>query len=146
MWAGFYILRFMLHLQPCWNYAAFLRVMMRQQQAQAIWPIVKHRHYVLMGKTVLQLTGQDDKCKSCTDYKWNGIKWIYMDHMSGTTGIKVSHQIPTALAQILFQVRSCAICGGQSGTEAGFLQVLQFSLPIPTPRSPPHSLITLSSL
>jgi hypothetical protein len=37
------------------------------------------------------------------------------------------------------QVRSCGNCGGQSDTGAGFLRVLQFPLPIFTPRTAPHS-------
>jgi hypothetical protein len=34
---------------------------------------------------------------------------------------------------------SCGICGGQSGTGAGFLRVLRFPLPIPIPLTAPHS-------
>jgi hypothetical protein len=33
----------------------------------------------------------------------------------------VSHQLPSAVAQVQAQVRSCGICGGQSDTGAGFL-------------------------
>jgi hypothetical protein len=36
-------------------------------------------------------------------------------------------------------VRSCGICGRQSGTEAGFLRVLRFPLPILIPPTAPHS-------
>jgi hypothetical protein len=36
----------------------------------------------------------------------------------------VSRWLPTAAAWILARVKSCGICGGQSGTGAGFLQVL----------------------
>jgi hypothetical protein len=42
----------------------------------------------------------------------------------------VSHRLPTAAALVPVQVRSCDICGGQSGTGAGFLRVLRFPLPI----------------
>jgi hypothetical protein len=45
----------------------------------------------------------------------------------------VSRRLPTAAARVRSQVRSCGICGGQSGTEADFLRVLQF------PPTPPHS-------
>jgi hypothetical protein len=51
----------------------------------------------------------------------------------------VSHRLPTAAAQVWFQVRSCGICGGQSGTVAGFLRVLRFPLPILIPPTTPHS-------
>jgi hypothetical protein len=42
----------------------------------------------------------------------------------------VSRWLPTAAAPGSRPVRSCGICGGQSGTGAGFLQVLRFPLPI----------------
>jgi hypothetical protein len=51
----------------------------------------------------------------------------------------VSRQFPTAAAQ----VRSCGICGGQSGTGAGFLRVLRF--PIIPPTSP-HSSSSITIL
>jgi hypothetical protein len=37
------------------------------------------------------------------------------------------------------QVRSCGICGGQSGTGAGFLRILRFPLPLLIPPTAPHS-------
>jgi hypothetical protein len=42
----------------------------------------------------------------------------------------VSRWLPTAAAWIRAWVWSCGICGGQSGTGEGFLQELQFPLPI----------------
>jgi hypothetical protein len=37
----------------------------------------------------------------------------------------VSHWLPTAASSVRALVRSCGICGGQSGTGAGFLRVLR---------------------
>jgi hypothetical protein len=51
---------------------------------------------------------------------------------------------PTMAAWVQSQVRSCRICGGQSGIGAGFLWVLWFLLPILIPPTAPHSLIILS--
>jgi hypothetical protein len=57
----------------------------------------------------------------------------------------VSHRLPTA-TQVGFWVRSCGICDGQSGTEAGFLQVLQFNLQSITLTAPHSSSIIIWSL
>jgi hypothetical protein len=42
----------------------------------------------------------------------------------------VSHWLRTAAARVRARVRSCGICGGPSGTGAGFLRVLRFPLPL----------------
>jgi hypothetical protein len=42
----------------------------------------------------------------------------------------VSRWLPTAAARVRTRVWSSGICGGQSAAGAGFLRVLQFSLPI----------------
>jgi hypothetical protein len=48
-------------------------------------------------------------------------------------------RIPTAEAHIRAQVRSCGICGGQSGTGAGIFRVLRFPLPILIAPTASHS-------
>jgi hypothetical protein len=47
----------------------------------------------------------------------------------------VSRWLPTAAARVQSQVKSCGICGGQSGP--GFLRVLWFPLPILIPPTAP---------
>jgi hypothetical protein len=48
------------------------------------------------------------------------------------------HRLSIAAARVRAQVRSYKICSGLSGTGAGFLRALQFSLPI-IPPTAPHS-------
>jgi hypothetical protein len=47
----------------------------------------------------------------------------------------VSCWLLTAAAQVRVRA-ACGVCGGQSGTGAGFLRVLRFPLPIIPPISP----------
>jgi hypothetical protein len=49
--------------------------------------------------------------------------------------------ITQAVSRVLSQVKSCGICGGQSGAVVGFLRVFRFHLPILTPPTAPHSSI-----
>jgi hypothetical protein len=56
---------------------------------------------------------------------------------SGGIAHSVSRRLPTAAARFRVQLRSCGICGGHSGTGAGFLRVLRFPLPILIPPTAP---------
>jgi hypothetical protein len=47
----------------------------------------------------------------------------------------VSRWLPIAAARVRVRT-ACGICGGQSGTRAGFLRVFRFPLPIIPPISP----------
>jgi hypothetical protein len=72
--------------------------------------------------------------------KFPKILFIYLViYISRATAQAVSRRLPTAAARFRAQVRSCGICGGQSGTAAGFLRVLRFALPILIPPTAPHS-------
>jgi hypothetical protein len=51
----------------------------------------------------------------------------------------VSRWLPTTAAWVRSPIRSRGICGGQSGTVAGVLQVLWFPLPILIPLTASHS-------
>jgi hypothetical protein len=50
----------------------------------------------------------------------------------------VSSRLPTAVAQVRAQVKSCGICDEQSGIGAGSHRVLRFPLPILIPPTAPH--------
>jgi hypothetical protein len=52
------------------------------------------------------------------------------------TAEAVSRWLPTAAARVQSRVWSSGICGGQSGTGAGFLRLLRFPLPFIPPNSP----------
>jgi hypothetical protein len=51
----------------------------------------------------------------------------------------LSPRLPTAATWVRARVRSCGICGGQSGIGTGLLQVLRFPVPILIPPTAPYS-------
>jgi hypothetical protein len=69
-------------------------------------------------------------------------KW-HWGRFSQSTSVSPANSYSTDCSTLIIyhpeQVRSCGICGGQSGTGAGFLAVLRFPLPILIPPSAPHS-------
>jgi hypothetical protein len=69
------------------------------------------------------------------------VKYMYIYiHLKGRAIAQVvNRQLPTTAAQVWTQVRSCGICGGQSGTREGFLRVPRISLPILIPLTAPNS-------
>jgi tRNA U54 and U55 pseudouridine synthase Pus10 len=50
----------------------------------------------------------------------------------------VSCRLHASADRIRVQVRSCGICGGQSGTWADFIQILRFPLSILIPPTAPR--------
>jgi hypothetical protein len=56
-------------------------------------------------------------------------------HLGRAIAQAVSRWLPTAAARVRVRA-ACGVCGGQSGTGAGFFRVLRFLLPIILPISP----------
>jgi hypothetical protein len=65
-------------------------------------------------------------------------------HLRGHVGRAIAQavirRLLTSAARVRAQVRSCGICGGQSGTGARFLRVLRFPFSILIQSTAPHSL------
>jgi hypothetical protein len=110
------------------------------------WTVKISDMTVLIGFAWLR-TGSYEHCKQPSDYvndRGKFLVWATISFSSRTVlqELKlrvrsslwpchaVSHWLPTAAAKIRAQVMSCGICGGQSGSRAGFLRVLRFPLPI----------------
>jgi hypothetical protein len=62
---------------------------------------------------------------------------LFNDVVGPAIAQAVSRRLPTAVARVSSSVNSCGICGGRSGTVAGFLRVLLFPLPILIPTNAP---------
>jgi hypothetical protein len=63
---------------------------------------------------------------------WRSGDQSYLDLVWNSRAIAqaVTRRLPTAEAWSRFQVKSCGICGRESGTGTGFLRVPRFPLPI----------------
>jgi hypothetical protein len=64
---------------------------------------------------------------------------VYIPIQGRAIAQAVSGWLPTAAARVRARVRSCGICGEQSGIGVGFLRVLRFPLSIFIPRIAPQS-------
>jgi hypothetical protein len=83
---------------------------------------------------------------SCLTYPSDlkdGITRVSSFETGRATAQAVSRRLPTAVARFRSQVRSCVICGGQSGAGAGFIRVLRFPLPILIPPTASHSSLSI---
>jgi hypothetical protein len=68
---------------------------------------------------------------------WNKTRNTYSDQLAAPWLWRLVTGFPPRRPR--FEPRPCGICGGQSGTEAYFLRVLRFPLPIIIPSTAPHS-------
>jgi hypothetical protein len=59
----------------------------------------------------------------------NALAVNLLDNSKSVNRLK-GYSVITAVARVRARVWSCGICGGQSGTVAGFLRLLRFPLPI----------------
>jgi hypothetical protein len=72
-------------------------------------------------------------------FRSSQLKDVLLDLRGRAIAQAISRPLPTAMPRVRAQVRSCGICDGQSGTEAGFLRVLRFPLSIFIPPTVPQS-------
>jgi hypothetical protein len=59
-------------------------------------------------------------------------------------GYSYSHDLMLSEPRVRCHVRSCVICGGQSGNEVGFLRILRLLFQLLIPQTAPYLLIIQS--
>jgi hypothetical protein len=94
----------------------------------------------------INVTPRCEIALTCSDdiiNKYTGIAHLSFSQSRAIAQV-VSRRLPFEAARVLYQVRPCAICGGQGGTGVGFLRVFGFLVPILIPPTARHSLIILS--
>jgi hypothetical protein len=71
----------------------------------------------------------EQQCNSNASLSVYGLPNICVSSVPFPSIAQVSRWLPTAAASVRSQVRSCGICGGQSGTWGGFRRILRFPFP-----------------
>jgi hypothetical protein len=98
------------------------------------YSIVKHLHYTVYctslfhNKYNLAELTRYSEIKACSIFR-------QLLHSRPCRSSAVRRWLPTAAVRVRVRA-ACEVCGGQSGTGAGFLRVLRFPLPIIPPISP----------
>jgi hypothetical protein len=80
-----------------------------------------------------------EEIKKSMKFEWYPVISVYCSKVRHPVDRAVAQAISRSLPTAATRVRvwaACGVCGGQSGTGAGFLRVLRFPLPIIPPISP----------
>jgi hypothetical protein len=96
---------------------------------------------LLQTQNMVETILEDERVRRNVGFK---MVTILLGHVSRSSNcISGPCRFPTTAARVRTQVRTCGICGGRSGTGAGFLRVLWFPLTILIPPPAPHSLSSI---
>jgi hypothetical protein len=126
---------------------AFLSVSNSQIETDTVVSLYRIRHsgraFSMHCRQILKLCECEDHVSSS---RLNGeLEFLPAANESHSIALAATRRLRTAAAWVRLRVTLSGICSGKSGTEAGFLCVLWFSLPILIPPTVPYSLIILSS-